>query len=227
MTDTNVIQNSGGFFAKDALELLSASTLLSDEKVADMLVQIREHLEHHHAHLNDETTAAQVGFFFVNRTLHVLGYTHSHHEPLGEDLRIEYTMFNSPEAFSAHVAARGTHQFFTGAVAVGKLAAWAANLDEAPKAKEEDETPGEVYAIELEEQMRLTNLPWAILTSGRLWRLYHKNTVAMLNAYLEVDLLKIIQGNDLANFKIFANAFCAAAISPDKTGSCADKRLLG
>ncbi|MFA5623540.1 MAG: hypothetical protein WC966_00590 [Bradymonadales bacterium] len=226
MSDSNVIRNSGDFFVNDAVELLSSSTLLSADEVAEMLVQIRDHFQHHHAHLNNQATAEQVGFFFVNRTLHVLGYTHSHNEPLGDDHRIEYTMFNNPDVFSAHVASRGTLGFFNGAVAIGKVAAWAADLDEGLKATEDGSSTGENHAFDLEEQMRLTNLPWAILTNGRVWRLYHKNTAAMVNAFFEVDLLKIIQDSDLENFKIFANTFCAAAISADKTGSCENKRLL-
>lgn len=221
MTTSNVIVNAGGFFASDAVDQLAASDLFSSAEIDEKFEHICEHIERHHAHLNDEATAAQVGFFLVNRALHILGYAHSHNEPLGDDMRIEYTLFNSASAFLAHVSGRGTHAFFNGACGVAKLAAWSANLDDAVK------DAGDPPAAELEAQMRATNLQWAILTNGRIWRLFHKNTCAMLNTYLEVDLLKIFETRDKDMFKVFVSAFAAKAISFDKSGSCPDKKLLG
>ena len=221
---TTTIVNAGNFFAADAVESLSASNLFTDAEVSEKFEQLCEHFERHLAHLNDEATAAQVGFFLVNRALHIIGYTHSHNEPLGDDMRIEYTLFGSANAFSAHVSGRGTTAFFNGACGIGKLAAWAANLDEAEKDAEGN--AGDPPAYELDEQMRATNLQWAILTNGRIWRLFHKNTCAMLNTFFEIDLLQILETRDLDMFKVFVSVFSAKAISFDKSGSCPDKKLL-
>ena len=224
MTTSNVIVNAGGFFAADVEERLAASDLYTHEELAEKFEHLCEHFERHHAHLNDDATAAQVGFFLVNRALHILDYAHSHNEPLGEDVRIEYTLFNSAEAFLAHVAGRGTSAFFNGACGVAKVAAWAANLDE-PIKNEEGEA-GDPPAFELDEQMRATNLQWAILTNGRIWRLFHKNTCAMMNTYFEMDLLHILENRDTDLFKLFVCAFSSKAISFDKSGACPDKALL-
>jgi hypothetical protein len=224
MTTSNAIVNAGGFFASDAVERLAALDLFTNAELAEKFEQLCEHFERHHAHLNDEATAAQVGFFLVNRALHILGYTHSHNEPLGEELRIEYTLFNSADAFLSHVSGRGTNAFFNGAVGIAKVAAWAANLDDAVKS--ENSSAVEPPAAELDEDMRATNLQFAILSNGRIWRLFHKNTVAMLNTFFEVDLLQILENRDLDTFKIFVNAFSAKSISFDKSGVCPDKKLL-
>lgn len=221
---TTTIVNAGNFFATDAVDSLSSSDLFSKEEVSERFEQLCEHFERHHGHLNDEATAAQVGFFLVNRALHILGYTHSHNEPLGDDLRIEYTLFNSASAFSAHVGARGTHAFFNGACGIAKVEAWAANLDE-PVAKE-DGAAGDPAAYELDEQMRVTNIQWSILTNGRIWRLFHKNTCAMLNTYFEIDLFQILESRDVDMFKVFLSVFSAKSVSFDKSGSCPDKKLL-
>ncbi len=225
MTTSNVIVNAGNFFVADAADRLAKSDIISAAKAAEMFEQLCEHFERHHAHLNDDATAAQVGFFLVNRALHILGYTHSHNEPLNDDIRVEYTLFNGADAFKAHVSARGTNAFFNGAVAVGKLAAWAADLD-APVAKENDDAD-EPAAADLDAWMNATNLQWAILTNGRIWRLFHKNTCKTFNTFAEVDLLAIIENKDVDAFKVFASAFCAKAISADKSGACANKKLLG
>lgn len=226
MTTSDVIVNAGGFFVSDAEAKLAASDLYSDATIEEMFGHLTEHFERHRSHLKDDATAAQVGFFLVNRALHILGYTHSHNEPLGEDTRIEYTLFSSAEAFTSHVAGRGTNAFFSGAVGIGKLAAWAADLDDA-QVKEGEEGPAESLSYELDELLRVTNLQWAILTNGRKWRLYHRNTVAMQNAYFEMDLLHILEEQDTSLFKIFAAAFGAKAIDAERSGSCQNKRLLG
>lgn len=225
MTTSNVIVNAGNFFVADVAERLANSDIVTAAQAAEMFEQLCEHFERHHAHLNDEATAAQVGFFLVNRALHILGYTHSHNEPLNDEIRVEYTLFNSADAFKAHVGARGTNAFFNGAVGVGKLAAWSADLD-APVAKDNGED-GEPAAADLDNWLNATNLQWAILTNGRIWRLFHKNTVKTFNTYAEVNLLDIIENKDVEAFRIFASAFCAKAITADKSGACADKKLLG
>ena len=224
MTTSNVIVNAGGFFASDATERLAASELFSSAEISEKFEQLCEHFERHHAHLNDEATAAQVGFFLVNRALHILGYTHSHNEPLGDDMRIEYTLFGNANAFLAHASGRGTNAFFNGAIGIAKVAAWAANLDEGTK--NEDGVAGDPAAAELDEQLRATNLQFAILSNGRIWRLFHKNTIAMLNTFFEVDLLQILENHDVDAFKVFLGAFSAKSISFDKSGVCPDKQLL-
>lgn len=224
MTTSNAIVNAGGFFVSDIEERLASSDLFTSAELAEKFEHLCEHFERHHAHLNDDATAAQVGFFLVNRALHILGYAHSHNEPLGEDVRIEYTLFNSANAFLAHVSGRGTNAFFNGACGVAKVAAWAANLDEPIKSDEGDATDPAAY--ELDEEMRATNLQWAILTNGRIWRLFHKNTCAMMNTYFEMDLLNILENRDTDLFKLFVNAFSSKSISFDKSGACPDKSLL-
>lgn len=224
MTRTNVIVNAGDFLVSDAIDQLAASDIFSQAELTEMFAHLREHYERHHMFLTDEATAPQVGFFLVNRTLHILGYTHSHNEPLDEDVRIEYTLFNSSNAFLGHVSGRGANAFFNGATAIGKLAAWASNLDEADVL--EDDVAGDPPAYELDEQLRATNLQWAFLTNGRVWRLFHKNTAAMLNTYLEIDLLEIIETGDINLFKIFASALSTRSLSTDKLGSSMTKKLL-
>ncbi len=221
---TTTIVNAGNFFVADAVDQLAASKLFTDAEIADKFEQICEHFDRHRGYLKDDATAPQVGFFLVNRALHVLGYTHSHNEPLGDDMRIEYTLFDSANAFLAHVSGRGTHAFFNGACGIAKLAAWSANLDE--PVKDEEGKAGDPPAYELDEQMRATNLQWAILTNGRIWRLFHKNTCAMLNTFFEMDLYQILDTHDLDMFKVFVDAFSAKAVSFDKSGSCPDRKLL-
>jgi hypothetical protein len=48
-----------------------------------------------------------------------------------------------------------------------------------------------------------SGLDWGILTNGRLWRLYHKDTAHKLDRFYEVDLQALLQAGDINNFLYF------------------------
>lgn len=232
MTNSNVILNSGNFFVEDFKEKLAEQHLYTPQSIALSFEHLSEHFEKHHSHLNDEATTEQVGFFFANNAMHILGYTHSHNEPLPDDenTHLDYTLFDSPDAFTANLHARGTAAFFNEAVATAKVLAWSADLDNAMvnigEEDEENKSPKQEHVLyRIDEWMRQTNLQWAILTNGRLWRLFHKNTVSMLTAFIQFDLLQIIQTKNLEQFTLFMNAFGANAVS-DNAGTAPNRMLL-
>ncbi len=223
---TALLVNSGEFFAQDAIDNLDTKALYSDEQITDVFGHICEYFDRHHEYLNDETTADQVGFFLFNRSLHLLGYTHSHNEPLPDEQgRIEYTLFDSPDAFSSQLAMRGTMSFFNAAVGVAKVVHWASELEMSANDAEENSEP-EPLAFELDEMMRQSGLQWAILSNGRKWRLFHKNTVAMASTFVEMNLVEMIQNKDRDAFAVFMTIFGARALAPDNTGTCPNRLHL-
>jgi hypothetical protein len=58
-------------------------------------------------------------------------------------------------------------------------------------------------SFQIDTYLRDTSLKWAILTSGRLWRLYHETTSYKLDSFYEVDLPALLVAGDLENFKYF------------------------
>lgn len=217
-----VVNNAGELFSNDRLEHLSDLSRQSDEGLRDQFEQVREHYERRRAQLEAEgSTANDVGFFFVGRVLHILGFTHSHNEPLpGETGKVDYTLFESPEDFRAHEPGRATSQLFAGAVATLKLIAWGESLDG------NGEVNADNPAFELDDIMRQTGLQWAILTNGRAYRLYHRNTAGMMNTYYEVDLKEILDTHDFEAFKYFGSVFSRDALAQDNSGSSLVRRLL-
>jgi hypothetical protein len=58
-------------------------------------------------------------------------------------------------------------------------------------------------SFQIDVYLRDTAPKWAILTSGRFWRLYHETTSYKLDSFYEVDLPGLLASGDLENFKYF------------------------
>ncbi|MCA9887205.1 MAG: class I SAM-dependent DNA methyltransferase, partial [Anaerolineae bacterium] len=81
------------------------------------------------------------------------------------------------------------------ALAVGDAKRWGVNLDQS--------APGQRNpAQQIDEYLRYSELPWGILTDGRTWRLYHRDT-SKYNTYYAVDLDQLLDADNLNNFLYF------------------------
>lgn len=228
MSISEVVNNAGNLFNEESLTNIKDYIQIDDSDLRDHFDQIREHYERRRGGLaaNAEQGPADpptVGFYFVGRVLHILGYTHSHGEPLPNDRgRIDYTLFDDAEDFTQVEQARGSSQLFASGLAVLKLLPWGIDLDGADDESEEA-TPHP--AFELDEILRQTGLQWAMLSNGRKWRLYHRNTVGMLNTYYEVDLGEIVETSNFGDFRYFT-PFEKLALLPGAGGLAPARGLL-
>jgi hypothetical protein len=68
-----------------------------------------------------------------------------------------------------------------------------------------------------------SGLPWGILTNGRQWRLYHKQTAHKLEVFYEVNLPVLLEANDVDSFLYFYAFFRHKAFEP---GALALERIL-
>src|SRR5579859_2060440 len=102
----------------------------------------------------------------------------------------DYLFFGTPEDFAKadrQRSARGRYPF---AIAVGDAKAWAIDLDRRGSGAGAEETPsGQIlrYLSRAETQSE-RKIQWAILTSGRRWRLYYQGAKSRLEEFFEVDL---------------------------------------
>lgn len=74
-------------------------------------------------------------------------------------------------------------------------------------------------ALQIDFYIRHSGLAWGVLTNGRLWQLYHKDTSKKLDVYYEVDLPALIEAGDVNAFKYFwlffrREAFVAGSAAP-------------
>lgn len=217
---SGLIVNSGDLLDLERVPGLIEETGLDEGELRKRFTQFRECLERRRGMLGEESSATDVSFFLLGRMLHILGYTHSHSEQLPghHDGRVDYTLFSDATDFQNSMEERGTATFFRSALALVKAEDWESDL----KANEEGIHPAE----DLDEILRTTAQQWAILTNGSQWRLYHRNTVTMLNTFFEVNLREALETNDFETFRIFAGIFSREALLTDGSGTSPVRRVL-
>jgi hypothetical protein len=59
--------------------------------------------------------------------------------------------------------------------------------------------------------MQQSGLSWGILTNGKVWRLYHRETAHKLDVYYEVDVSELLECDDPGRFQYFLRFFERAA----------------
>ncbi len=96
-------------------------------------------------------------------------------------------------------------QELTTALAVADAKAWERNLDQAlaAKALQKGLNISENPSLQIYVYVQHSGLPWGILTNGRSWRLYQRDTAEKLDVYYEVDLPVLIEQANLDAFKYF------------------------
>ena len=141
--------------------------------------------------------------------------------------RPDYAFFPSADAHYAAQPDINTNQFFKTALAVGDAKAWSHNLDRKVQGRGDpfnNQNPN--YQIDF--YLRSADKDWGILTNGRQWRLYHRQTSYRLDSFYEVDLAALLSENrDLDAFRYFYCLFRRDAFTPDANGTSFLDHVLG
>ena len=178
------------------------------------------------AHLNE----AQTEHEFIQPLLEQLGHTFEVQPSLqtSQGTRVpDYAFFPSQDAHDAARSQINTNQFFKTALAVGDAKAWSRNLDRKTQ-DGGDPFNNQNPNYQIDSYLRDTNKDWGILTNGRQWRLYHRQTSYRLDSFYEVDLAALLSENrDLDAFRYFYNLFRRDAFIPDPSGAAFLDHVLG
>jgi len=136
---------------------------------------------------------------FIRPILRVLGHIWEVEPSLRSLKKPDYSFYEVEEE---KVAAELSEDYFGNAIAIGEVKRWGRSLDRKLKG---EANRFEVYTPSLQMEMYLwrTEVKWGILTDGRFWRIYERNTSSKLDIYYEVDLIKILENRDLESFKYF------------------------
>jgi len=135
--------------------------------------------------------------------------------------RPDYVFFPSEEARQAAKPLQGQEAYPTTALAVGDAKHWDRSLDQTLKGegrKPRDPFTNKNPSWQIYFYMLHTGRAWGILTNGRRWRLYHKDTAHKLNYYYEVDLPALLGNGDIEAFKYFYLFFRRASFIPNGEG---------
>jgi len=141
-----------------------------------------------------------------------------HHDPLKPDYAFFPDKTTLDEAYSHKKDSEG---FYKKAVVVGDAKAWNVALDKSRQGKAQRDMANPSYQID--NYLRATPAKWAILTNGRMWRLYHEDTSVKMDCYYEVNLPELINrievSGDITLFKYFFLFFRLEAFPQIPLGS--------
>jgi hypothetical protein len=109
----------------------------------------------------------------------------------------DYALYASEEEKLAAKTFDGQKQLFEDALAVADAKAWDVNLDAVGPASQ------------MHDYILLSGVRWGLITNGRRWRLYHRDTVHELDTFYEVDLDNFLKLKDPKSLKYFILFFRA------------------
>jgi len=152
-----------------------------------------------------------------------LGHHYGVQEGLHQDpMKPDYAFFPDQETMEeAYSHKKGAEDFYKKAIAVGDAKAWNVLLDKSRQGKARREMTNPSFQIDV--YLRATPSKWAILTNGRMWRLYHEDTSVKMDCYYEVNLPELIERieetGDIGLFKYFYLFFRLEAFPQVPLGS--------
>ena len=203
----NVFNNSG-LFSNHYLENMIQKVPEWDEDthLREAYSQIKEIFDRKGRNF-ERYVEADLEHNWIRPVLDILGHHYGvqeglHHDPLKPD----YAFFPDQETMEeAYSHKKGAENFYKKAIAVGDAKAWNVLLDKSRQGKAHREMTNPSFQIDV--YLRATPPKWAILTNGRMWRLYHEDTSVKMDCYYEVNLPELInkieETGDVNLFKYF------------------------
>lgn len=120
----------------------------------------------------------------------------------------DYIFYESADAVNAHKKQTLTDALpCEGGIAVGDAKYWNRPLDIAVRQKTGDALSNKNPSYQIFFYMLHSGVTWGILTNGKQWRLYHRDTAHKLDHFYEVDLPSLVESGDVARFLYFYTFF--------------------
>ncbi len=126
----------------------------------------------------------------------------------------DYVFYRDQAALVANKHKKLNDRLLAAAIAVGDAKTWDRPLDVSLKRVGGDPFTNKNPSYQISFYMQHSGLAWGILTNGRLWRLYHKDTAHKLDRFYEVNLPELLQADDVDKFLYFYTFFRRQAFDP-------------
>ena len=139
---------------------------------------------------------------FLDKVFEILGWTIDVEPPTpsGEwSKHPDYALFHNPEDLKLFQEAT-KEKYFKKTLCLGEAKHWGRALDKKVKVDTEDpQNP----SLQISRYLWLTEVKWGILTDGRYWRLYERETSKRLDIFYGIDLENLIENGAIEDFKYF------------------------
>ena len=179
------------------------------KQIKQLYISVAEFAEN----LNEPQTENQ----FIHPVLKILGHIFEVQPVLRTSQgtkQPDYAFFADQEALKHAHPEINTNAFFNTATAIGDAKAWGRNLDRRLTGHG-DPFSNSNPNYQIDFYIRTSGMKWGILTSGKLWRLYHRDTSYKLDSFYEVNLEKVLNEEDISAFCYFYYLFRKAAFVPN------------
>ncbi len=131
----------------------------------------------------------------------------------------DYVLYRDAAALAENRGQRLTDERLAGrGLAVADAKFWDRPLDVALRVRGGDAFTNRNPSYQIAFYMQHSGLEWGILTNGRLWRLYHRDTAHKLDRFYQVDLAAAVRAEDPAGFLYFYAFFRRAAFDAGPLG---------
>ena len=206
--------NNQGLFSTYHLEkVIMEQTSDELESIYEQIKQLYASIAEFADNLNEPQTEEE----FIRPVQKILGHTFGVQPVLRTSQgtkQPDYAFFAGQEALAQAHLQINTNAFFNTAIAIGDAKAWGQELDR------KLDGPGDPFSnsnpnYQIDFYIRTSDLTWGILTNGKLWRLYHRDTSYKLDCFYEIDLEKILINRDTDAFRYFYYFFRNDAFTPD------------
>jgi len=141
---------------------------------------------------------------FLDKVLDYLGWIVDVEAPIptGEwSKRPDYALFQSSE--SLKTAQKGKkNDYFKRVTCVAEAKRWGRPLDKKLKT-ETDPVEIQNPSLQISRYLWLTGAKWGILTDGKYWRLYERETSKRLDIFYEINLEDLIESGSSEDFRYF------------------------
>ncbi|RKY43668.1 MAG: class I SAM-dependent DNA methyltransferase, partial [Candidatus Omnitrophota bacterium] len=138
---------------------------------------------------------------FLDKVFEILGWTVDVEPPTptGEKKHPDYALFHlENELRDAQKASK--EEYFKSVACIAEAKRWERKLDRKDKGDPEDiENP----SLQMSNYLWLTEVKWGILTNGRYWRLYERETSKKIDFFYEIDLESLLKNGTLEDFRYF------------------------
>lgn len=224
---SEVFVNEGGLFSEERLDEIDTYQEWDSEEVEEARKKLEELWEKREGQLEEGLEEMETRYFWISYVLRALNFRYSVAELTPEysedlDFRPDFTLFSDAEELRSAIPHRGSREFFHYSLGVMRAIGWEEDLDEY-------EIEGENYnlAYDLDRLVRSTGVQWGMLTNGRNWRLYHRDSIGLMDTYYEIDLVDALHSKDPDSFKYFWMVFSPEGMGGGGSVQPIVERLLG
>ena len=145
---------------------------------------------------------SQLRKHFLDKVFEILGWTVDVEPPtlIGDGIKHpDYALFYSKNDLKV-VQKTPKEKYFKHVACLAEAKRWERNLDKKIKSDPEDiQNP----SLQMSHYLWLTEVKWGILTNGRYWRLYERETSKKIDIFYEIDLESLLENGKLEDFRYF------------------------